>query len=173
MQGCLRLLNQEDSQNFKKLRLESLLMDKDSWLSSLEEEKDQPDYFFSNKITFAISAPIFGYWGYFENGQLLGYAQIAVSYWKKRMHIATIFDVCVTPSARKKGVGNRILNFIIDKAKTSSNLEMLQLWVTSRNLEAIKFYEGLGFTKTATNKKSVKETDGNYQDEYLYTLKLK
>jgi len=173
MTTSIRLLTSQDAEGFKNLRLGSLEWDPDSWLSSMEEEKDLPTYSFANKLSHATSAPIFGYWGLFENDKLLAYAQIAPSSWNKKKHIVHLYDVCVDKNSRRKSVGTTLIKFIINEAKKHKNIEVVNLYVTSNNKSAINFYEKLGFQKTATLPNSVKEKDGRYQDELLYSLKLK
>lgn len=173
MQHSIRLLSSGDSEDYQTLRLASLEWDPDSWLSSMEEEKGLPRYAFENQLTRAYFAPIFGYWGFFENNKLLAYAQLSPSSWNKKKHIATLHDVCVDKDHRRKSVGTKLIKFIINATKKVATLEKLQLYVTSNNTGATKFYESLGFNKAATIPEVVKEKDGRYQDEFLYVLNIK
>lgn len=172
MNTLVRQLNFDDAREFKAIRLDSLKNDPDSWLATYDEEKDLSPLSFSNKLQYAISTPIFGFYGYFENGKLLGYAQVSSGYWFKKRHIVTLYDVCVSNNARKKGIGTKILKNIIEKAKTFKEVEQIQLRVNSRNKAAMSLYKSLGFKLTATFPQSVKEKDGSYQDEYLLTLNI-
>ena len=172
MEESIRLLKPEDAESFKKIRLDSLVNDPLSWLSSINEEKDLPSYAFSNKIRYATTPPIFGYYGYFDNGRLLAYAQLAGSFWNKKKHVVNVYDVCVSKEARRKSVGSKLMKFIIQAIKKTPGLEQIHLWVTSSNSTAISFYEKLGFKKTASTKNTVKEADGKYQNEILYTLRV-
>jgi ribosomal protein S18 acetylase RimI-like enzyme len=173
MKGQVRLLTPEDAEAFKKIRLSSLVDDPLSWLSSLEEEKDLPTYAFSNKIKYATTPPIFGYYGYFNDGDLLAYAQLSSSFWNKKKHVVNIYDVCVTKEDRRKSIGSKLMTFIIKNVKKTPGMEQIHLWVTSQNSAAISFYEKLGFKKVASTKNTVKELNGSYQDEILYTLNIR
>lgn len=172
MDQTIRLLNTADAEQFKTLRLASLEWDQDSWLSSVSEEKDLPITSFANKLMYAASQPIYGYYGFFEKNKLLAYAQLSPSSWNKKRHIATLYDICVAKTERRKSVGTKLLKFIIQEVKKIKTLEKLQLFVTSNNTGAAKFYESLDFAQTATIPNSVKEEDGRYQDEYLYVFNL-
>jgi ribosomal protein S18 acetylase RimI-like enzyme len=169
----IRLLNSDDAQNFRNLRIDSLKFDPDSWLSSMEEESDLPLSAFANRIRYATSAPIYGYYGYFKDNNLVAYAQVSPSSWNKKKHIATLYDVCVDKNIRRQAVGSKLIKFIVAQAKKTAGLEKLNLFVTSNNIGAAKFYESTGFVKTAIFPESVKEENGSYQDEYLYVLDLK
>ena len=172
MEPTIKLLSENDVQQFKELRLNSLTDDPLSWHSSLAEENNLDDSFFYGRIVNSRYVPIFGYYGYFENEKLLAYAQLSKSFYLKKSHIATLYDVVVTKEARRKSIGRKLITFIISKAKSVSNIEQIHLKVNSENKGALKFYEALGFKKTATIKDAVKEPDGSYQDEYEYVLKL-
>jgi len=102
----------------------------------------------------------------------LAYAQLSPSSWNKKKHLATLYDVCVRSDQRRKSVGSTLLKFVILETKKVKTLEKIHLFVTSENITASKFYERLGFAKTAIIPKSVKEKDSSYQDEYLYILDL-
>ncbi len=169
MHETIRILNINDVEEFRNLRLDSLKNDPDSWLATFDEEKDLPNMSFANKIQYAYSPPIFGFYGYFENNKLIGYAQLSSSYWNKKKHIVTLYDICISKEARRKSVGTKLINFIIEKVKTAPYIEQIQLRVNSRNSGAISFYEKIGFDKTVILPESVKEADGSYQEEYLYT----
>ena len=169
----IRILTSNDAQQFRDLRLLSLDWDPDSWLSSISEEANLPISSFANRLTYAISNPIFGYYGFFEDNKLLGYAQLSPSSWNKKKHIATLYDICVNKFERRKSVGSKLINFIIKESKNTASLEKLHLFVTSNNIGASHFYESLGFKKTSIFPESVKEQDGRYQDEYLYVLNLR
>ena len=172
MGNQIRLLNASDSQMFKILRIASLHKDPLSWHSSIDEEEGLTDSYFANKIHGSIYPPLFGYYGFFENNDLLAYAQIAPNFYNKKRHIATLYDVVVSEKARRKSVGTKLIQFIINEAKSINYIEQLHLKVNSKNIGAIKFYIKLGFKKIATIKDAVKEKDGSYQDEHEFTLKI-
>lgn len=173
MKYQIRLLNDGDAESFKKLRIESLKKDPLSWHSSIAEEENVGDSFFKAKINNSLYPPIFGYYGIFENENLLGYAQIAANFYNKKRHIATFYDVVVSEEARRKSVGTELISVLIEKARSANFIEQLHLKVNSENIGAIKFYEKLGFEKIATIKDAVKEKDGTYQDEYEFVFSIK
>ncbi len=169
----IKPLTSDDSLEFKNLRLETLKNDPLSWYSKYDVEKDFATERFASRIINAMNPPIFGYYGYFENNKLVGYLQISDNYWAKKSHMATISDVCVSTSKRKSGVGTKLMQFIIDKVKSEvPYIEQLELWVNSKNDAAAKFYEKLGFEKVAEIPNSLKDTDGTYQNENVYILKI-
>lgn len=168
----IRPLTPSDSEQFKNLRLETLKTDPDSWYSKYEVEKDFSSQRFAEKIINAIIPPVFGYYGYFEGEKLCGYIQLSDNYWAKKRHVATVSDVCVSPIKRKSGIGSSLVKFVIEKAKEVSYLERLELWVNSPNKAAMNLYKKLGFEKVAEIPNSLKDGDGNYQNENVYILRI-
>lgn len=173
MGNLIRLLTEEDAPGYQELRLKCLKDSPLSWLSTEKEEKNYSVHFFASKIRSAIQVPIFGIYGYFEDGVLLGYAQLAGGYWTKKTHIASFFDVCVDSDHRRKGVATKLIVHLIEKAKSVQAIEQIHLRVNSKNKGAIAFYKKLGFKKIAEFPKGVKELDGSYQDEFVYSYLLK
>jgi ribosomal protein S18 acetylase RimI-like enzyme len=76
----------------------------------------------------------------------------------------------VRPSARKVGVGRRLVETIIEFAR--QRVELIQLAVVSDNEPARRVYERLGFVEYGLEKKALKQ-DGRYYDEVLMAKDLK
>ncbi len=168
----IRQLLVSDSEKFRDLRLETLLKDPGFWYSKYEVEKDFPLSDFTSRIAYSTSSPMFGYYGYFDEEKLLAYVQISSNYWAKKKHVVIVSDVCVSPERRKSGIGSELMKFVIEKAKEVPDVEQIELWVNSSNTIAASFYEKLGFKKVAEIPESLKESDGTYQNEYVYILKI-
>ena len=56
-----------------------------------------------------------------------------------------IDDIVVDNNQRRKGIGKKLFNHLLDKAK-QDNVDAIELNVWSFNESAIKFYESLGMT---------------------------
>jgi ribosomal protein S18 acetylase RimI-like enzyme len=76
----------------------------------------------------------------------------------------------VRPSARKAGVGLRLVETIVEFALP--RVELIQLSVVSDNEPARRLYERLGFFEYGIEKKALKQ-DGRYYDEVLMARDLK
>jgi ribosomal protein S18 acetylase RimI-like enzyme len=76
----------------------------------------------------------------------------------------------VRPSARKAGVGRRLVETIIEFAR--QRVELIQLSVVSDNEQARRLYERLGFVEYGIEKKALKQDD-RYYDEVLMAKDLK
>ena len=74
-----------------------------------------------------------------EYGNILGYGGMQIV-----MDEGYITNIAVTQSARRKGIGFKIVNALIDTAK-HQNLSFISLEVRQSNTSAISLYEKLGF----------------------------
>jgi ribosomal protein S18 acetylase RimI-like enzyme len=59
--------------------------------------------------------------------------------------LLVINSLCVAETERKKGIGNILLNYVIDYGK-SLNVDSIELGVSEANSSAIEFYESYGMT---------------------------
>ena len=169
----IRLLTEKDANQYQKIRLQSLKTDPEAFLSTFESESKLPLEYFQHKIRNAEKDQIFGYYGLFENSRLIAYAQISDGYLAKKKHVAYFYEVYVDPDFRKKGYATQLINFLIDKVRKYKEIEQIELKVNSRNKSAIALYEKLGFKRIAQLPHAVKEPDGTYQDEFIYSFSLK
>lgn len=168
----IKTLKADDATAYQEIRLLSLKTDPDSFLSVIADETIKTPEYFRQKIVYATKFPVWGYWGYFENTKLVGYLQIADGYFFKKRHMAFLYELYVIPEFRKKGVASHLVKHIIGKLEALSEIEKVELKVNSKNINAITFYEKMGFKKVATLPSSVKEEDGSHQDEYVYNYLL-
>lgn len=121
----------------------------DFWNSNiLETELKNP---FSKYIVAKIDAEIVGFAGVIDTVDQL-----------------EITNIVVKKSFRKQGIGNKLLEVLINMAKKSYKNEII-LEVNNKNLAAIKLYEKNGFKNIGIRKKYYNNED----DANIMTLKLK
>jgi ribosomal protein S18 acetylase RimI-like enzyme len=89
---------------------------------------------------------------------------------QKEAHKGRLVGIYVRPSARKAGVGRRLVETIVEFAR--QRVELIQLSVVSDNEQARRLYERLGFLEYGIEKKALKQ-DGRYYDEVLMAEDLK
>lgn len=168
----IRLLTTNDLEQFKKIRLETLKLDPVSWLSTYDSEINYSDSVFINRIEYWSNYSGFGYYGYFEDNNLIAYILISPNSWANKKHIVMMSDFAVASDKRGKGFDKKLVESIIELVKKIEGVEQIQLYVNSENTGAIAFYEKLGFKRIATIPDSVKGTSGKYQDEFIYVFKI-
>ena len=75
------------------------------------------------------------------------------------------------PGSPPAGIGWRLLQAVLERARQLPGLELVSLGVMSENTEAIGLYRKAGFVQTAVVPKALK-LDGRYYDAVLMMLEL-
>ena len=86
------------------------------------------------------------FYGAYDKNKLVGYAFGWIDNRPPILSIQKIgnlSDICVSPTARKKGIGKQLLNLFVDWCK-DKEVEAIQLMVLSNN-GAVEFYKKCGF----------------------------
>lgn len=158
----IKKLTSTHAHQYQRLRLEALQNYPQAFLSLYENEKQKTIYEFEWEIKSSYPTPFWGYYGVFENQQLLAYLQISKSPLPKQAHLAYVYNLYVSHQHQRQKVGNQLMRFIITQIKKKGeNIEQIRLAHNGKNLQAHNFYKSLGFKTEAIKKKTIK-----YQDEY-------
>lgn len=102
--------------------------------------------------------------GYFEADVLLGMAGFVQSERAKIRHRAFIWGVYVYPECRGKGVGKRLLQAVLERAKDLDGLVKVVLSVNHSAGAAKGLYESVGF-KTYAVERDAMRWEGESLDE--------
>lgn len=157
-------LGSEDAPSYQKLRLNSLLKDAHAFLSLHKHEVQLRPELFAHHLHNSYHPPYFGYLGLFIQDQLIGYAQVTESSFEKERHIASIYNVYVSPEYRKRGLAQLLFQYIFDLLQQSKQIERIFLTCTASNKTAYRFYQKLGFRRYAVKTRAIK-WNGVYDDE--------
>ena len=154
----IRLLTPDDAPRYRAIRLEGLQQDPAAFASTFEQESAMPLSWFEERI---VNGNVFGA---FARGELVGIA----GYWPqtglKVCHKATLWGMYVRPTARKLGLGRRLVEAVVDHA--TGRVEQLQLGVASGNEAACRLYRNAEFSEYGREMKALKQ-NGRYVDEIL------
>jgi len=159
----IRLLNQEDVDIWKALRLEMLQNTPESFETSYEEAIHYSESDWKNSLN---TSDIFGA---FLNDKLVASAGFFTLNTLKTKHRGVLFAMYTTPEHRKKGLANRLIETVITHAK--SHAIQLHLGCVTSNLVAMKFYQKHGFKIYGTEPRTLKISH-EFFDEYLMVLDL-
>jgi len=160
----VRRLTPADARLYRDIRLEGLRSDPEAFGSTFEVEEARPLTFFSERLGGSAA------FGAFHDSEIVGVAGLLIREGRKEAHKALLVGMYVRPSARKAGVGRRLVETIIEFARP--RVELVQLAVVSDNGPARRLYERLGFLEYGLEKKALKQ-DGHYYDELLMAKDLK
>lgn len=165
----LRMLISEDAEVYRGLRLQSLRLHPEAYLSSYESEKKLS--IVTTRIRLEPSENNFTLGAFDGEEKLVGIVTFFRESRPKIDHKANVYSVYVDSDVRKQGVGRRLMVELIARARLLPGLEILNLTVTSNNVAAKRLYESLGFICYGTEPKAMKLGD-EYLDEDLMILLL-
>ena len=165
----IRTLTPSDAEVYRELRLQSLRLHPDAYLSSYESEKKLS--IVTTRIRLEPSDNQFTLGAFDVEEKLRGIVTLFRETRPKIDHKAQVYSVYVDPGARKHGVGRSLMKELTARAKGMAGLEVLNLTVTSGNLSAKRLYESLGFVCYGTEPKAMK-LGNEYLDEDLMVLLL-
>jgi [ribosomal protein S18]-alanine N-acetyltransferase len=100
-----------------------------------------------------------------SSGEVGGYG--IMSYGAGEAHI---LNVCVRQDLRGAGVGRRLMDFLLERAR-AAQMQDVFLEVRPSNPTAIRLYESLGFTRVGV-RKAYYQANGGREDAWVYKLAL-
>lgn len=106
------------------------------------------------------------------NKEIISTFNVTGFHYKKMNHVA-VLGISMTSEWRGVGLGSALFEYMIDWAKSRSNLEIITLEVFSENKPAIHLYEKYGFVKDGEKVNYFKDKSGNYYNNIQMSLKLK
>lgn len=166
----IRLLEESDAKAYWALRKEALKQDPGAFGETYTEATsyDNP----VERVEKTIKKDHEHIFGAFINGRLLGVATLTLETAIKTKHRGYIGSVYVSPDTRGNGAGAAIMKEIINWSREHAELEKLDLGVFTSNEPAFELYKKLGFEVVGIDKKSIRDEDGEFIDEYLMTYLL-
>jgi len=165
----VRPLTRDDLAAHRALRLEGLAEAPEAFGAAYEDEILRSDEEFARRIPEAPPSAIFGA---FQGEALVAMTGFLVHAGRKQRHKAMVWGVYVSPAARGQGLAKRLLQAVIDRARSVEGLEILQLGVGVYNAPARALYGAMGFEVYGVERKALKLPDGRYIDEELRVLEL-
>lgn len=153
-----RALVEDDWQQWKRIRLESLQDSPAAFGSSFEEESVRDDATFKKVLS---DTTVFGA---FIDGEVVGVVGIMCHTSVRLRHRGKIFGVYTTPSARGKGICKTLMKLAIEEARKRVLWIELHVWTT--NTAAFQLYSSLGFVTYMTELRSLRVSDDEIVDYY-------
>jgi ribosomal protein S18 acetylase RimI-like enzyme len=164
----VRLLAPEDAVAFQALRLRGLQEWPSAFASSFEEEVDTAIDVVASRLAPREDAAVLGV---FENEHLVAIAGIARESMKKLAHKAYIWGVYVAPEARGRGIGQRLMQAVLEHAGNVLRVRQVNLGVNAANQTALALYQRMGFEAFGLER-GFMLLDGVLQDEIQMARRL-
>jgi ribosomal protein S18 acetylase RimI-like enzyme len=156
-------LGRENWAQFKALRLKAIESAPFALWPTYEEEAGLPQHEIQSRIEPGPSQIVFGA---FDGSKLVGVAGLKRNQLSQISHRATIWGVAVDPQRRKEGIGKRVLQRLIDHAR-SEGLLQIQLAVAVENAAAQALYRSLGFKSFGIEPRAMRVGDRFYDEEHM------
>ena len=159
----IKILNVNDLNDFRNIRLAALLHAPKMFGSCYEEEVQAPLTFFQNCL---LNSTVFAV---YAEQEIIGLAILTQETSIKVAHKAYLSSVFIRPEFQGQGVASELLNTVIEYA--SIHVEQVLLTVAVDNPVAINIYKKMNFHVYGMEKRALKENK-MYSDELLMKLFL-
>lgn len=140
----VRRLTPADAHAYRALMLNAYAQHPEAFTSSMDERAALPFHWWESRLSTAPDATEIVL-GAFDDRELVGAVGVEFERRAKARHKAFIFGMYVAPSARRTGVGARLLAAALDAAQARPGIGLAQLTVTAGNRAARALYERAGF----------------------------
>lgn len=90
----------------------------------------------------------------------------------RERHVGHLAAMMVEPDWQRRGLGRRLLDAAIARARADGRLLQLALSVSEGNDAAIALYEAAGFVRYGCLPRAVRRDDGSFLDKRLMVLRL-
>ena len=172
MVAAIRPLTPADATAYRALRLEMLALHPDAFTSDAGEEALRPLAWTAQRLATVPAQPHDLWLGAWEGGALLGCVGLSGRYRAKERHNATVVGMMVRPQARGQGLGQRLLDALLEHARAMPTLAQIDLTVTQGNDSAQRLYEAAGFTVFGVHPAAI-QVGGRYYAKVLMVLPLR
>jgi len=161
----IRVLDPEDADAFRTLRLEGLKESPTAFGASFDDEARYTRDEFLRRIQPTAESWVLGAFSIAE--ALVG----CIGWYRERgakvSHKSTIWGMYVTPNHRRKGLARSLANETIARARGISGVTQIQLCVALHNKAAALLYQEAGFERVGVRPQSL-FVEGRYIDEEHY-----
>ena len=158
MKVTTRRLSPDDSDAYRRIRLEALGKAPDAYGSSYSVEAALPLAAFRERLanTVVLAA--------YRGDEIVGMAGLMRGAGMKERHKARLWGMYVREDSRRLGIGKALVSALIDEAP--QGIEQISLAVVQENRSAVALYQALGFRAYGVERHALKVRD-RYFDEAL------
>ena len=161
----IRVLTPDDADEWWRLRLESLAGDPEAFSASVEDHQSLKQ----DDVRKRLDSDQAGFFvvGAFEDDRLQGMAGFHRERGLKTQHKGRVWGVYVTPAARGKGVGRKLMKTVLERGTAIEGVEHILISVATTQMAAIKLYRSLGFEFFGREPHALKIGDRFIDEEHM------
>ena len=156
-----RQLNYTNSKQYRKLRLSSLQLHPQNFLSKYEEQVKLEEMFMERCLRENDQNNLM--FGAFEKDELIGICGFTRGNKETMTHAGEIIQMFVIPEKSGNKIGFNLLSFVINSIFQKDEIEQISLWVNADIISANKVYEQVGFEQCGYMKNAFKQNK-EYKD---------
>ncbi len=169
MNTHIRALHEADAAAYRRIRRRALVEHPEAFSGTLADFKRQT--LEEIAATLALSPAVRCTFGALVEDELVGLAGFRRPDNEKLRHRAGLYQMYVAPECRGMGLGQGLVNAVIEHAARQEGLEELQLSVTIGNMRAELLYRRCGFEPRFVDSSYMKLGD-TYYDALWMSLPL-
>lgn len=169
VESNIRKLCPEDTTALVALRREALDNDPLAFGASPADDKGLSIVFVRSALADVDEQAVFGH---FDAPKLTGMVGVIRASAAKRRHRALVWGMYVAPHVRTQGIGRRLLDAVIEHARTWPQVEQLHLSVSDSAVAARRLYETAGFRSWGRERRAL-QWAGRVVDEFHLVLEVR
>jgi RimJ/RimL family protein N-acetyltransferase len=162
----IQRLNQGHAAQYRELMLEAYELHPLAFSSSAAERAALPLDWWQARLREGPnpSGLVLGAW---EDGKMAGVVGLSFETREKTRHKARLFGMYIPERFRRSGLGRRLVQAVLDQAKSRQAVKLVQLTVTHGNQAAQSLYEKSGFIRFGLEPFAVA-----VDDQFLYKVHM-
>ena len=163
----IKLLDETDTAEYRRARLECLRLYPENFGSAYEDEVLKQELFFEKQLKSKAKDSFM--FGAFNLDRCIGLCGFLRESRSRTAHRGEVIQMFVHPDHHGSGIGKKLLVSAIDKGWQIEGIEQIALSVVSSNVRAIEFYRNFGFAVYGELKNCFK-LNGKYLNQTFMIL---
>ena len=168
----IRLLNENDIDAFRSVRLRGLEESPEAFAETPEEFRARPNEQLAELLQSKELHDGRFVLGAFLGEELCGVVGSNRHNGAKVQHIVTLWGMYVVPEQRGIGIAKALLSEFIEEIRRTQGVQQIRLCVESNNSAAEKLYETFGFRRFGTEPSAIKLSDRCYDEHHMILDRL-
>jgi len=156
----IRRLMSADAAGYRELMLEGYELHPEAFTASVAEREPFPMTWWEGRVKDGDDAEEIVV-GAFDEGRLVGVAGLRFEQRPKLRHKSTLYGMYVHREYTKRGLGQRLVEVVLEEARERAGQRIVQLTVTEGNREAESLYAKCGFVTFGVEPFAI-AVDGGY-----------
>lgn len=152
---------------YRKIRSEALETNPEAFMTTADGFAKRTDHQVELRLKANFASPDQLMIGAFDGDDPVGMMGLIRSSYTKQAHVAHIIAVFVSVSHRKHGLGGRMIDHLIEFARSRDGLRQVHLGVISANTAAIALYRSRGFERYGCEPRALLEGDRYYDEDLM------